>query len=108
MGSSLLRGCDGDEDFAGPGSAMRNRSGQPSVSRFDQQVLPVNASKPMCERRFPRRGKGCRMAEQIHNALRHLEGHRVCLVLSDGTRILDAQLISAGRPGLSSVWILID
>ncbi len=48
------------------------------------------------------------MAEQIHNALRHLEGHRVCLVLSDGTRILDAQLISAGRPGLSSVWILID
>ena len=49
------------------------------------------------------------MAEQqIHQMLRHLEGHQVCLVLSDGSRILDAQLISAGRPGLSSVWILID
>jgi len=48
------------------------------------------------------------MAEQIHLTLRHLEGRRVSLVLTDGTRILDAQLISAGRPGLSSVWILID
>jgi hypothetical protein len=48
------------------------------------------------------------MAEQIHLALRHLEGRRVSIVLDDGSRILDAQLISAGRPGLSSVWILID
>ena len=48
------------------------------------------------------------MAEQIHQTLRHLEGRRVDLVLNDGSRILDAQLISAGRPGLSSVWILID
>lgn len=48
------------------------------------------------------------MAEQIDLALRHLEGRRVCLVLDDGSRILDAELISAGRPGLSSVWILID
>jgi hypothetical protein len=48
------------------------------------------------------------MADQIHVTLRHLEGRRVSLVLSDGSRILDAQLISAGRPGLSSVWILID
>ena len=48
------------------------------------------------------------MADQIHVTLRHLEGRRVGLVLDDGSRILDAQLISAGRPGLSSVWILID
>ena len=48
------------------------------------------------------------MAEQIHQTLRHLEGRRVSLVLTDGSRILDAQLISAGRPGLSSAWILID
>ena len=48
------------------------------------------------------------MADQIHVTLRHLEGRRVSLVLSDGSRILEAQLISAGRPGLSSVWILID
>lgn len=48
------------------------------------------------------------MAEQIHRTLRHLEGRQVALVLDDGSRILDAQLISAGRPGLSSVWVLID
>ena len=48
------------------------------------------------------------MAEQIHLTLRHLEGRRVGLGLNDGSRILDAQLISAGRPGLTSVWILID
>jgi hypothetical protein len=48
------------------------------------------------------------MADQIHVTLRHLEGRQVVLVLNDGSRILDAQLISAGRPGLSSVWILID
>jgi hypothetical protein len=48
------------------------------------------------------------MAEQIHQTLRHLEGRRVRLVLDDGSRIVDAQLISAGRPGLSSVWVLID
>jgi hypothetical protein len=48
------------------------------------------------------------MAEQIHLTLRHLEGRRVGLVLNDGTRIVDAQLISAGRPGLTSVWILVD
>lgn len=52
--------------------------------------------------------KGCGMAEQIHVTLRHLEGRQVALVLNDGTRILDCQLISAGRPGLSSVWILIE
>jgi len=48
------------------------------------------------------------MADQIHQMLRHLEGRRIGLVLTDGSRILDAQLISAGRPGLSSAWILID
>ena len=48
------------------------------------------------------------MSDQIHISLRHLEGRRVGLVLNDGSRIVDAQLISAGRPGLSSVWVLID
>jgi hypothetical protein len=48
------------------------------------------------------------MADQIHVTLRHLEGRQVEIVLTDGSRIVDAQLISAGRPGLSSVWILID
>jgi hypothetical protein len=48
------------------------------------------------------------MIDQVHIALRHLEGRHVGLVLDDGSRILDAQLISAGRPGLTSVWILVD
>jgi hypothetical protein len=48
------------------------------------------------------------MAEQIDLTLRHLEGRHVGLVLADGTRIVDAQLISAGRPGLTSVWILVE
>ena len=48
------------------------------------------------------------MVDQIHVTLRHLEGRRVALVLNDGSRIVDAQLISAGRPGLSSVWVLVD
>ena len=48
------------------------------------------------------------MVDQIHVTLRHLEGRRVGLVLNDGSRIVDAQLISAGRPGLSSVWVLVD
>lgn len=48
------------------------------------------------------------MIDQIHVTLRHLEGRRVNLVLDDGSRIVDAQLISAGRPGLSSVWVLVD
>ena len=48
------------------------------------------------------------MAEQIHVTLRHLEGRRIGLVLNDGSRIVDAQLISAGRPGLLSVWVLVD
>ena len=48
------------------------------------------------------------MAEQIPQTLRHLEGRQVEIVLTDGSRIVYAQLISAGRPGLSSVWILID
>ena len=30
------------------------------------------------------------------------------LILDDGSRIHDAQLISAGRPGLSSVRVLVD
>jgi hypothetical protein len=48
------------------------------------------------------------MVDQIHVTLRHLEGRQVGLVLNDGSRIVDVQLISAGRPGLSSVWVLID
>jgi hypothetical protein len=37
--------------------------------------------------------------------LRTYEGRQVCLALAGGTRIDDCQLISAGRPGTSTVWV---
>ena len=40
--------------------------------------------------------------------LRHLlslEGQRVSIALSDGRRIDDSQLISAGRSGTSTLWV---
>ena len=36
--------------------------------------------------------------------LKNLEGHHVSLALSDGTRIDDCELVSAGR-GVGSAWI---
>jgi hypothetical protein len=81
---------------------------KPAVACSDQQVFSLTASKPSVNADKQAEREGWAMAEQIHVALRHLEGRRVGLVLTDGSRIVDAQLISAGRPGLSSVWILID
>jgi hypothetical protein len=37
--------------------------------------------------------------------LRNLEGRHVSVALVDGTRIDDCQLVSAGRPGTTSVWL---
>ncbi|HEY3240032.1 MAG TPA: hypothetical protein VGL92_10745 [Acidimicrobiia bacterium] len=37
--------------------------------------------------------------------LRAYEGRHVCLALTGGARIDDCQLISAGRPGTSTVWV---
>ena len=38
-------------------------------------------------------------------ALRGLEGRRVCVALSDGSRIDDCVLVSGGRPGVETVWV---
>lgn len=37
--------------------------------------------------------------------LRSLEGRYVCLALADGSRIDDCQLVSAGRPGIGTLWV---
>lgn len=37
--------------------------------------------------------------------LRELQGQRVSLALAGGGRIDDAQLISAGRRGLRTIWV---
>ncbi len=45
------------------------------------------------------------MAMPTASTLRSLEGRRVSLALAGGARIDDCQLISAGRPGTSTVWV---
>ena len=37
--------------------------------------------------------------------LQNLEGRQVSVALADGTRIDDCQLVSAGRPGTTTVWV---
>jgi hypothetical protein len=41
-----------------------------------------------------------------HSQLRTLEGRWVSVDLTDGSCI-DAELISAGRPGLQTIWLVI-
>ena len=50
------------------------------------------------------------MTHKPHNVptssrLQALEGRPVSLALTDGSRIHDAQLISAGRFGLRTIWV---
>lgn len=40
--------------------------------------------------------------------LRGLEGRRVTLALTDGSRFDDVTLVSCGRRGVSSVWLDVD
>jgi hypothetical protein len=37
--------------------------------------------------------------------LKGLEGRQIGLALSDGSRMDDCQLVSAGRPGAQSLWV---
>jgi hypothetical protein len=43
-------------------------------------------------------------AERL-SQLRSLEGRRVNVALSDGSRIDDCELVSIGRNGISSIWL---
>lgn len=40
--------------------------------------------------------------------LRGLQGHWIGIALADGSRIERCELVSAGRPGLRSIWVCID
>lgn len=40
--------------------------------------------------------------------LRSLEGRQVSVALADGSRIDDCQLVSAGRPGVQTLWVFIN
>jgi hypothetical protein len=45
------------------------------------------------------------MSSEQSLQLRNLEGHRVSVALSDGSRIDDCQLVSAGRSSMRTVWL---
>ena len=48
------------------------------------------------------------MSNETFPQFKALEGRRVGMALSDGSRIDDCQLISAGRTGLASVWVFLN
>lgn len=48
------------------------------------------------------------MTEQDTLLLRSLEGCQVSLALTDGSRIDDCQLVSAGLPGNDSLWVFVN
>ncbi len=43
---------------------------------------------------------------EVFTRLRTLQGRRVSLALGDGSRIDDAQLVSAGGRGVRTVWVV--
>jgi hypothetical protein len=45
------------------------------------------------------------MSRTTMSELRSLEGRQVSVALADGTRIDDCQLVSAGRPGVQTLWV---
>jgi hypothetical protein len=45
------------------------------------------------------------MSQERVSELRSLEGHQVSVALADGSRIDDCQLVSAGRPGVQTLWV---
>jgi hypothetical protein len=47
------------------------------------------------------------MAQRIE-AFRRLEGQQVCMALTDGSRIDDCSLVSAGRGRARTIWVYVD
>jgi hypothetical protein len=45
------------------------------------------------------------MTQRRISELRFLEGRRVSLALTDGSRLDDCQLVSAGRRSVNSLWV---
>jgi hypothetical protein len=45
------------------------------------------------------------MSRTTMSELRSLEGRQVSVALADGSRIDDCQLVSAGRPGVQTLWV---
>jgi hypothetical protein len=45
------------------------------------------------------------MSQERMSEMRCLEGRQVSVALADGSRIDDCQLVSAGRPGVQTLWV---
>lgn len=43
--------------------------------------------------------------DRLTELTRHLEGHRVSVALTDGSRIDDCELVSGSRHGVQSLWL---
>jgi hypothetical protein len=45
---------------------------------------------------------------QSSQELREFEGRQVCVALSDGSRIDDCSLVSAGRGHQATIWVFVN
>jgi hypothetical protein len=45
------------------------------------------------------------VSQERISALKSLEGRQVSVALANGSRIDDCQLVSAGRPGVRTIWV---
>jgi hypothetical protein len=45
------------------------------------------------------------MSAGVGGLIRDLEGRHVNICLADGSRLDDCELVSAGRPGVPSLWL---
>jgi hypothetical protein len=45
------------------------------------------------------------MSPRTLRSFRHLEGHHVSVALTDGSRLDDCELVSAGRGATASIWL---
>ncbi len=46
--------------------------------------------------------------DRVSNLIGHLEGHRVSVALTDGSRLDDCELVSAGHHGASTLWLYVN
>jgi hypothetical protein len=46
--------------------------------------------------------------DRVTNLIGHLEGRRVSVALTDGSRLDDCELISAGHHGTTTLWLYVN
>lgn len=46
--------------------------------------------------------------DRVVHLIGHLEGRRVSVALTDGTRLDDCELVSAGHHGTSTLWLYVN